>query len=98
MAISGKFTADFADFEQAVARADAHLKTFDTSAQKVGRSLGSMMDDFSGRKVIQEATLMEEAILRIGGSWKLTDAEQARVNRTVNDALAKYKALGQEAP
>ena len=39
-----------------------------------------------------------EAVGRIGGAAKLTEAEQRKVNRTVEEAIAKYRALGQEAP
>lgn len=98
MAVQGKFLADFTSFYSAVQKADVQLRGLETGAGKVSTSLGKMVDSFSGRKLIQEATLVEEAVLRIGGASKLTDAEQAKVNRTITEALAKYKALGVEAP
>lgn len=98
MAISAKFIADFTSFQDAVRKADVSLNQFDQSSKKVGASLNRMVDSFSGAKVIREATLAEEAVLRIGGASKLTEDEQAKVNRTITEALAKYKALGVEAP
>jgi hypothetical protein len=38
------------------------------------------------------------AIQRIGGAAKLTEAEQKAVNAVLTEALAKYRALGQQAP
>jgi hypothetical protein len=57
-----------------------------------------MANSLSGKKLIQDANLAARAVEEIGGASKLTEAEQARVNRTLTEALAKYKALGIEAP
>jgi hypothetical protein len=53
---------------------------------------------FSGDRIVQAAHNVAAAVQQIGGVSKLTEAEQARVNRTVEAALQKYQALGQEAP
>jgi hypothetical protein len=53
---------------------------------------------FQGDKIIQAAHNAAAAVTQIGGASRLTEAEQARVNRTVEAALAKYAALGREAP
>jgi hypothetical protein len=98
MALTGSFLADFTSFYDAAQQADVHLKGMETNANKVESSLNKMVDSFSGRKLAQDATLMVEAIERMGGATKLTEAEQAKVNRTVTEAIAKYKALGMEAP
>ena len=96
--ISARFEADFSGFQAAVRDAEVSLKSFDTGVGRVESSLNRMVDSFSGRRTIQEATLMTEAIDRIGGASRLTDAEMGRVNRTVSDAIAKFTALGQQAP
>jgi hypothetical protein len=98
MAISAKFIADFSSFNKAVKSADAELDQFDVSTKKVNKSLQTLVTSFSGDKIKAEAALAEEAVLRIGGASKLTADEQAKVNKVVEDAIAKYKALGQEAP
>lgn len=53
---------------------------------------------FSGDRIIQHAHNVVAAVREIGGVSKLTEAEQARVNATLERALAKYAALGQQAP
>ena len=98
MAITGKFLADFTAFYAAVQKADVELKGLETGAGRVETSLNRMADSFSGRKLIQDATLAAEAVERIGGATKLTEAEQAKLNALLTEGLAKYKALGLEAP
>jgi hypothetical protein len=98
MAVTAKFQADFASFQQAVQKAELSLKSFETGAGKVEKALNKMGDSFSGTKTIQDANLMATAIDKIGGASKLTESEQRRVNASVTEALAKYKALGLEAP
>ena len=53
---------------------------------------------FDGTKVIQNANNIVAAVEKIGGASKLTEAEQARVNATLDKALEKYRALGKDAP
>jgi hypothetical protein len=98
LAISARFTADFASFYQAVQKAEVSLKSFETGAGKVEKTLNRMGDSFSGVKIIQDATLAEKAIEKIGGATKLTAAEQERANKLVTEAIAKYQALGLVAP
>jgi polyhydroxyalkanoate synthesis regulator phasin len=98
MAVTAKFVSDFSDFDRAVKNAELELKSFQTGAANVEKQLNRTADAFSGRKILSEATLAAEAIERIGGTTKLTRAEQDRLNATVTEALAKYKALGMEAP
>jgi antitoxin component HigA of HigAB toxin-antitoxin module len=98
MAISGKFLADFESFYTACTKAEGSLRSFESGAGKVETSLNKMVDSFSGRKLIQDATLMTEAVNRIGGTSKLTEAELARVGATATEAVAKMKALGIEIP
>lgn len=98
MAISAQFVADFAGFKAAVDSADTKLKGFQAGAAQVERQLTRVGDAFSGRKILQEATLATKAVTDIGGVTKLTATEQARLNATVTEAIAKYNALGQQAP
>lgn len=98
MSVNAKFSADFTSFSRAVEKAEVELRGLETEAGKVEKSLNKMVDSFSGRKIIQDANLAAEAVNRIGGASKLTESEQARLNRTVTEALAKYKALGIEVP
>lgn len=98
MALTGKLLGDFSSFVDAVAKADTSLKNFQGNAGKVQDALNKMGDSFSGRKIITDAELATKAVTDIGGATKLTEAEQARLNATLTEALAKYKVLGQQAP
>src|SRR5262245_38098535 len=96
--LTAHFTADFAKFNDAVKAAEIKLASFETGAGKVGDSLERMANRLSGRKLIQDATLMAEAVQRIGGTSKLTEKELERLGATANEAVAKMKRLGLEVP
>ncbi len=64
----------------------------------VGRAVEQAFSKFNGDDLKRNALAAAGAIERIGGASKLTAKEQQQVNVLVADALAKYKALGQEAP
>jgi hypothetical protein len=98
MAITAKFTADFQSFYDAVKTAEAHLTDFQSGAGRVEKSLNRMVDNFSGRKVIQEATLAAEAIERIGGVSNLTANELADVSAKAEEAVKKLRTMGADAP
>jgi len=98
MALTGTFLADFSSFTNAVKQAEVSLKGFETGSAKVESQLNRMADSFSGRKVIQEATLAAEAIEKIGGPARLTQAELARVGGLASEAAEKFRAWGQDVP
>jgi hypothetical protein len=88
--------------EQAFREVRAALKELGDQQRKVtddGKSQwGGLFEKMSGSKVISDANALTQVIGQIGGATKLTDAEQKRVNATLTEALAKYRALGQQAP
>lgn len=96
--LTGKFLADFSSFDEAVQKALVEFRSFETSASQVEKQLNRTADSFSGRKIISDATIAAAAVDKIGGASKLTEAEQGRLNRTITEALAKYRALGEDAP
>lgn len=98
MSVTAKFLADFSSFQQQVDRAVVTANDFKKNILGVDTALKNMGNAFLGDKILREATLAAKAIDGIGGASKLTASEQARVNATVTEAIAKYKALGQEAP
>ncbi|MGE0460895.1 MAG: hypothetical protein AB7Q16_05960 [Vicinamibacterales bacterium] len=98
MALTATFAADMACFLKSLRDAQVHLQVFDKATKTSFRDLTRTVEQFSGQKIAVEAARIAEAVERIGGVSKLTDNEQRRVNATVTEALAKYKALGQEAP
>lgn len=98
MAVTAKFIADFTQFNAAVQAADVKLRTFQSNAGGVEKALSRMTDSFSGRRLIQDATLAAEAIERIGGVTKLTGSELQRASAQAKDAADKLRALGTEIP
>jgi hypothetical protein len=98
MALSATFTANFASFYDAVAKADKVLVDFGDGADKVGRRLDTLSNQFSGKKIVQEAALMVKAVEDIGGTSMLTEKELARLGATTNEAVEKMKALGMDVP
>lgn len=98
MAVKATFNVDFESFRSEVDKAIVSFGRFEGESDKVAKQLSTMADQFTGTKVIAEATLMAKAIESIGGASKLTDAELVRVSRTALDAADKFAAMGQEIP
>ena len=96
--LTGVLTADFSDFTRAVDQAQVQLKGFEGNAGKVESSLSRMTNSLSGTKLIQDATLMAEAVELIGGASKLTDAELKRLGATAAEAVQKMERLGVDVP
>lgn len=98
-------TADTAQFDTGMRKAGDTLKTVANNTGKVGAELAKitpqaerMVKSFQGDKLLYTANNLVTAITKVGGATKLTEAEQARANRTLTDAIAKYALLGQKAP
>lgn len=98
MAVTGKFLADFASFYDACQKAEVSLKGFEQGGAKVETAMNRVSNSFSGTKIIQDATLMAEAVERIGGTGRLTERELARLKTTVGEATEKMRAMGVEVP
>ena len=96
--LTGVLQADFSDFYTAVTKAETHLRDFETGAGKVEKSLNRMVDSFSGRALIQDATFAAQAIERLGGASKLTEKELQAASAQAAEAAEKLRALGQEVP
>jgi hypothetical protein len=98
MALKGTLTADFESFYAAVTKAKVQLEGFESGANKVEDRLNRATNAFQGNRIASQATIAVEAMNRIGGAAKLTDDEQAKVNKTLNEAIEKYQRLGKVAP
>ena len=86
-----RVAANLAELRKNIAEGKNQIET--TTA-----AMGKLSTSFSGDRIIQAAHNVAAAVNNIGGASKLTEAEQARVNRTVEAAIQKYQALGKEAP
>src|SRR5262245_56504125 len=98
MAVTAKFLADFTDFDKKVEAAEATIKDFGLSVANIDQNLKKFANQFSGAKVIAEATLMAQAVEAIGGKSKLTEQELLKVGRTAAEAVEKMTALGLKVP
>jgi hypothetical protein len=98
MAITATFQADFSKFDKSLADAKTSLKSFEVTGKGVQQSLERMAKSLSGVDIKRQAEIAAAAVQKIGGSTKLTETEQRKLNATVTEAIAKYKALGQTAP
>jgi len=85
-------------FDRGMDTSAEKIKGFEAKVASAAKGVGRLVSDFDGSKIITEAAKMAAAVEKVGGASKLTEAEQARVNRTVEAALAKYAALGTQAP
>jgi hypothetical protein len=92
------FAAQFDAFTAACAKAEGSLKSISSGADTAAARLVKMQDSLSGTKIIQQATLMAEAVERVGGVSTLTAKELAKVGAVATEAAAKLRALGQDVP
>src|SRR5215207_2093883 len=88
-------------FEEATRSSSAFEKKFAGTASNVAehqQRINKAFASFAGDNIIAEANQLAAAIAKVGGAAQLTEAEQRRVNATVTEAIAKYRALGLSAP
>jgi hypothetical protein len=86
---------DAETFKKRVDRAMTDVeKTLDRPTQAVRRLENAMRGD----RLLASAGNIVAAVSKIGGASKLSDAEAARYNATLQKAVEKYRLLGQEAP
>jgi TP901 family phage tail tape measure protein len=97
-ALTATLRADITQFERAIQQAETRITGLQRSTTQVNRELAKFGNDFGGATLIRQANSMAKAVEDIGGVTKLTTAEQKRLGSTVDEALAKYRALGQEVP
>jgi TP901 family phage tail tape measure protein len=97
-ALTATLRADITQFERAIQQAETRITGLQRSTTQVNRELAKFGNDFGGATLIRQANSMAKAVEDIGGVTKLTTAEQKRLSGTVDEALAKYRALGQEVP
>src|SRR5258706_9927163 len=98
MAVKATFVADFSTFLAAIDKAEIKLADLNKGAEKVGPTLNRMIDQFSGRKLIQEASLMTIAIEKAGGVAQLTGKELEQAGNKASAAADKMRKLGYDVP
>lgn len=98
MPLSGVLGADFSSFFEACQKAEVSLSAFDSGGAKVEDRLNRVSDAFSGKRIIQDATLMAEVFDRAGGSATFTATELQRMGSVAAEATLKLRALGEDVP
>jgi hypothetical protein len=68
------------------------------SASVSEASFSSALHKVMGAEIIEKANAYAAALQHVGGVSALTNDEQKQINATVTEAIAKYEALGAEAP
>ncbi|HYN10985.1 MAG TPA: hypothetical protein VES67_26625 [Vicinamibacterales bacterium] len=92
--ITGPYTA----IARTVATKSGEIeKHFEGVAVRIGK-VNDLVREFSGLPAMRAAEEYAAAVQKIGGAAQLTEREQAKVNAVVQEAINKYRALGQEAP
>lgn len=98
-------TADTAQWESGFKKAAAGPKAAEKAVESLSGEVKKltpqaerMVKAFQGDKLLYKANNLVAAVSKMGGASKLTDTELKRVNGTLNEAIAKYKAMGQAAP
>jgi hypothetical protein len=98
MAVKATFNADFTSFVDQVNKTNLSMDKMIGTSANVQRSISRMFLDFSGQKVIAEATKMARVFEEVGGAAGLTERELLRMGNTARDAIQKMVALGVEVP
>lgn len=98
MPIQGTFLADFESFYAASQKAVVSLTSFESGGAKVERQLNRAADAFSGKKIIQDATLMARVFHDAGGAATFTTAELRRMGVVGAEAMEKLRRSGQPIP
>jgi hypothetical protein len=98
-------TMDTASFEVGAKKATTAANNLDKSITELGKETARlapqaerMVKAFGGDKLLATANNMTAAVNKFGGVARLTATEQERINRTVTQAIEKYRVLGQVAP
>lgn len=98
MGVNANFQGDFTTFNNAVDTAIVKLADFSKGASDVEKKLNDMVDKWSGRALIQQVNELVVVINKVGGVTALTTTEQQKLNATLQEGLAKYKAMGETVP
>lgn len=98
MALQGTLSLDTAQFQRSLKEATASMQAFGLDTTKVAENVRKMASSLDGSKIVQQANQAAAAINAIGGATSLTEKEARKHLATIDEARAKYAALGQQVP
>lgn len=97
--LSIRLGADVAKLDAALSGAKVSLRGLDQAAEKSAGQLKRLMEGNSGSKLIADAHAAAEAYKRLAADGiGLTAREQAKLNATISEGIAKYRAMSVEVP
>jgi hypothetical protein len=74
------------------------IKATSQAAVQQKEDAKKILDAMKGKDMMEQAKLYVQAVTKIGGATKLTETEQAKLNKILTEVAAKYRALGKEVP
>lgn len=86
-----RIAANLEELKRNLAEGKAQIETTTAAMSKMAKAM-------SGDALIQSAHNIVASINQIGGASKLTEAEQARYNVTLEKAVEKLRVMGKEVP
>jgi hypothetical protein len=86
-----RIAATIGEFKKNMAEGKAQVEALESSVEKMKKS-------WDGSRIAQRANDMVGALEDLANVSKLTEKEQAALNKTLGQALDKYQRLGKEAP
>lgn len=96
--LKDEITSELRRIQADVSRAARDLATAFEAAETGVAHYERALRELSGIDVVSQANAYAEALKTVGGAGALTASEQAKVNAVVTEAIAKYDALGADAP
>lgn len=79
-------------------RVEVFEHNVETTANRASVAFDNMVRSLNGEHIAMEAAIIVQALDKIGGKAILTEAELARVNRTLDAAVLKSRAMGIAIP
>ena len=98
MAFKTTMIADVTDLKRGTEQAREEFKKTGDEAEKAGRKLKAVANSFDGAKVEGAARRAVSAVEKIGGVTKLTGTELTQLERKVESAIEKFRAMGSGIP
>lgn len=98
MPMQATLDADFSQFLGELDRTKRELLRWTPDVAKISKGLDRLSDSLDGSKTFAEAAKMVAALDRVGGAERLTAREARRIGPAIDEAAAKFTALGQRVP
>jgi hypothetical protein len=89
-----ELTTEGGSFFKGIEQARAGVRSLGATIRQINADSARISRSFSGQPVISEAVKLTNVLTRLGGVERLTANERVRANRTLEEAVLKWKAIG----